>query len=78
MDFVGGTAKSKFDSSIDANVGDTALVKITPDIADGTEYLQTHKNTSKKMNRLFLPAITCFHRAVSMVRQTMLLPQRRK
>lgn len=77
MEFVGGTAKSKFDANIDANVGDTALVKITPDMADGTEYLQTHKNTSKKMNR-FLPAITCFHRTVPMVRQTMLLPQRRK
>ena len=47
MEFVGGNAKNKIDFGNDANVGDTALVQIKPDMTDGTSYLLHEKNPRK-------------------------------
>ena len=47
MEFVGGNAKNKIDFGNDANVGDTALVQIKPDMTDGTSYLLHEKNQRK-------------------------------
>jgi len=46
MDFVGGAAKTAKDSNQAADVGDTALVQIKPDMTDGTSYLLHGKNAS--------------------------------